>query len=108
MSAEPEQTTATVQAEHGSGGGGGNALLSLDPGVLIWTWVTFFILLFILYKFAWKPILGGLAAREKKIRESLENAEKIKQELENLARRQEEAMAAGEIWRKTPAAYSSA
>ena len=34
--------------------------VSLDPGMMIWVWVTFGILLFLLSKFAWKPILNAI------------------------------------------------
>ena len=43
--------------------------------------MTFFALLFILKKFAWKPILDGLQKREDYIRQSLEDADKAKAQL---------------------------
>jgi len=52
--------------------------------MVILTWVTFFCLLAILYKFAWKPILVALDAREEKIRRALEDARKAKEELEKI------------------------
>ena len=54
---------------------------SADITLLILTWVTFLFLLAILYKFAWKPILASLDKREETIRRSLEEADRIKQEL---------------------------
>jgi len=45
------------------------------------TWATFFTVLFILQKFAWKPILAGLKKREDHIRKSLEDADKAKAQL---------------------------
>jgi F-type H+-transporting ATPase subunit b len=45
------------------------------------TWATFFIVLFVLQKFAWKPILAGLKQREDHIRKSIDDADKIKAEL---------------------------
>ena len=55
----------------------------LDPEKImaILLWATFFCVLFILQKFAWKPILAGLKQRENDIRKSIENADKIKAEL---------------------------
>ena len=55
----------------------------LDPEKImaILLWATFFCVLFILQKFAWKPILAALKQREDEIRKSLENADKIKSEL---------------------------
>jgi F-type H+-transporting ATPase subunit b len=47
----------------------------------ILTWAAFFCMLVVLQKFAWKPIIKGLEQREKDIRQSVENADKIKAEL---------------------------
>lgn len=56
-------------------------LMSPDTTMLVLTWVTFFLLLAVLQKFAWKPIITALEKREDDIRKSLENADKIKVEL---------------------------
>ena len=37
-----------------------NPLVRLDPGLFIWTILTFLALLFLLAKFAWKPLLAAL------------------------------------------------
>jgi len=52
-------------------------LLTPDTTLVILTWVSFFALLVILHKFAWKPILAGLKQREDYIRKSLADADKI-------------------------------
>jgi len=52
-----------------------------DVLMIVLTWVTFFCLLALLHKFAWKPILQGLQNREKEIRDALENADKTKAQL---------------------------
>ena len=52
-----------------------------EPILIGLTWLTFFALLFILHKFAWKPILDGLKNREDYIRKSLDDADKIKAQL---------------------------
>jgi F-type H+-transporting ATPase subunit b len=57
-------------------------LLKVDPGLLIWTLITFTILVLILWKTAWKPIIGALDSRAEKIRTDIENAEKSRQEAE--------------------------
>lgn len=57
-------------------------LLHLDPGVIIWTAVTFGLLLFVLKAVAWKPILKALDTREESIRQSIERAEEAKKEAE--------------------------
>jgi|WetSurMetagenome_2_1015567.scaffolds.fasta_scaffold144301_3 F-type H+-transporting ATPase subunit b len=59
-------------------------LLDVSPGLIIWTAITFITLLFILKKFAWKPILGALEERENYIKESLEKSEKARDEAEKL------------------------
>jgi F-type H+-transporting ATPase subunit b len=56
-------------------------ILSPDTTLVILTWVSFFILLGILHKFAWKPILAGLKQREDYIRKSLEDADEIEKQL---------------------------
>ena len=68
---------------HG-GAGAPNPLVQLDPGLFIWTILTFLILFFVLSKFAWRPLLEALESRENTIKSSLDNAEKAKQELESL------------------------
>ncbi len=59
-------------------------LVTPDMGLLFWTGLVFFILLFLLAKFAWKPILGAVNTREQKIAEALELAEKTKEEMKVL------------------------
>ncbi len=63
---------------------GGGSLIDVNPGVVFWTFVTFVVLLFILKKFAWKPILTALDQRETAIRESLEKAERAKEEAKKI------------------------
>ena len=55
-------------------------LIEVNPGLMIWVVVTFIVLLFVLKKVAWKPILSALENREAAIRESLEKAEKAPEE----------------------------
>ena len=59
-------------------------LVELDPGLFVWTILTFLVLLGVLAKFAWNPLLKMLKDREELIRSSLEDAEKAKMELERL------------------------
>ncbi len=61
-----------------------NPLVQLDPGLYIWTIVVFLVLLGLLARFAWKPLLEALEARQESIRRSLDDAAKAKQELERL------------------------
>ena len=59
-------------------------LLTPAFGLIIWTLLAFLIVFFLLKKFAWPLIIGGLAQREKTIAESLATAEKIKLEMAQL------------------------
>ena len=56
-------------------------LLTPALGLLLWTLLAFLIVFFLLKKFAWPAIIGGLAKREKTIADSLATAEKIKLEM---------------------------
>ena len=67
-----------------------NPLVQLDPGLFIWTILTFLVLLGVLAKFAWNPLLKMLKDREDLIRSSLEDAEKAQTELANLNAEREE------------------
>ncbi|MBZ0199705.1 MAG: F0F1 ATP synthase subunit B [Ignavibacteriaceae bacterium] len=68
---------------------GGGTLLDVNPGLIVWTVITFVLLLLILKKVAWKPILAALDQRENAIRESLEKAEKAKDEANLLLKQNE-------------------
>ena len=61
-----------------------NPLVQPDPGLFIWTIVTFLVLLALLAKFAWKPLLQALESRQDMIRKALDDAEQAKRELERL------------------------
>ena len=61
-----------------------NPLVQPDPGLFIWTILTFLVLLTLLAKFAWKPLLEALETRQQGIRKALDDAQAAKQELERL------------------------
>ena len=61
-----------------------NPLVQIDPGLAIWTIVTFLVLLGLLAKFAWRPLLQALETRQQAIRKALDDAQQAKQELERL------------------------
>ena len=61
-----------------------NPLVQPDPGLYIWTIATFLVLLWLLAKFAWKPLLQALQERQDSIRKSLDDAQQAKVELERL------------------------
>ncbi len=56
-------------------------LLTPAFGLLIWTMVAFLIVFFILKKFAWPAIVGGLKKREETIAEALATADKVRAEM---------------------------
>ncbi len=60
-----------------------NQIFSVDPGSVLWTLLTFILLLVILGKFAWGPILQGLKNREDGIRQDLEQAASDRQAAED-------------------------
>ena len=61
-----------------------NPLVQPDPGLFIWTILTFLVLLFLLAKFAWRPLLAALESRQEDIRKSLDDADRAKRELEQV------------------------
>lgn len=77
-------------------GAQGNPLLSLDPGMVVWTWLVFFIFFFVLWKYAWKPILKVLDGREKSIQKSLEDVEEAKQMLKEASEKQHQLIEKGQ------------
>ena len=58
-----------------------NPLVQPDPGLFVWTILTFLLLLYLLGKFAWRPLLQALEDRQEGIRKSLDDADKARQEL---------------------------
>ena len=61
-----------------------NSLASPAIGTVFWTTLIFLICLFVLTKFAWKPILNAVKAREEIIKSSLESAEKAREDMKRL------------------------
>lgn len=83
---------AAEAAEHGAEGGGNN-IFAGDVGNAIWTLVTFLLVLFVLGKFAWGPVLNTLQERESFIREALEKAKRDREEAEARLREYEQRLA---------------
>jgi F-type H+-transporting ATPase subunit b len=69
---------ALASEENGEPGG----VFAGDVGNALWTLVIFAVVIFVLGKFAWRPILDGLTAREKFIRTALEDAQRDRAESE--------------------------
>ena len=74
-----------------------NPLVQPDPGLFIWTIVTFLVLVALLAKFAWTPLLQALEGRQESIRKSLDDARQAKQELERLQKESAEIIRQGRI-----------
>lgn len=67
-------------------------LLKVEPGLLLWTIITFGVLVLLLWKTAWKPIVEALDARVEKIRGDIDIADKSRQEAEKLLAEHKEMM----------------
>ena len=83
-----------------------NPLVQPDPGLYIWTIVTFLILAALLARFAWRPLLDALEKRQDAIRKSLDDARQAKEELQRIHAEsqrilQEARVEAGEIVSRT-------
>ena len=77
----------------GQGGEGGGGLYDINTGLSFWTLVVFGILVFILGKYAWGPILAAVDAREKGIQAALDEAAERNQEAETLLEKYKENLA---------------
>ena len=61
-----------------------NPLVKPDLGLVIWMTLTFFIVLFVLAKYAWKPILKAVKTREDNIENAISQAAKVQAEMAQL------------------------
>lgn len=68
-------------------------LIVPDPGLMFWTIVTFFLLMLILKKAAWGPLLRAIEEREGRIQSDREGAEKARSAAERIQRELEAQMA---------------
>jgi F-type H+-transporting ATPase subunit b len=67
-------------------------LVTPGIGLIFWMTVSFVILLLILKKFAWKPVLKMLKEREETIENALDSAEKAREEAKFLAEQNKEML----------------
>ncbi len=72
-------------------------LLEIEPGLMIWTIVTFVVLLVVLRAVAWKPLLAMLAEREQRIQESLDQAERAKADAQAAVEENRQGMAKARV-----------
>jgi F-type H+-transporting ATPase subunit b len=68
-------------------------IADINPGLSLWAAITFLLLLVVLGKFAWGPIVKMLDEREKTIREAIDAAKKERAEAEKLLGEQKESLA---------------
>ncbi len=68
-------------------------MLDVGLGLFVWNLIAFLVVLFLLRKFAWKPILNSLNERETKIADSIATADRVKAEMAQLQRENEALMA---------------
>jgi F-type H+-transporting ATPase subunit b len=85
-----------------AGGGGGAAMFNINLGLSLWTVVVFLALVLVLAKFAWRPILTAVEARESGIQSALDEAARRNAEAADLLEEHRKQLAdarrqAGEI-----------
>lgn len=76
-------TLAAQEGEHAEGGAAGQ-LFSVDLGLSLWTVVIFLGLLWVLWRFAWGPILDAVNEREARIQGALDEADRRQEEARKL------------------------
>ena len=67
-------------------------ITDINPGLTLWTGITFLVLLVVLGKFAWGPIVKMLLERERTIRDAIESAKKERAEAERLLAEQKQTL----------------
>src|SRR5512140_4025013 len=68
-------------------------IADINPGLTLWTGITFLVLLVVLGRFAWGPIVKMLNERERTIRDAIDSAKKERAEAERMLGEQKEALA---------------
>ena len=74
-----------------------NPLVQVDPGLFIWTIVTFLVLVALLAKFAWRPLLQVLEARRQMIAQAVDDADRAKADLERVQQDSAKILAAARV-----------
>lgn len=98
QTADSHADDQAAEAAHGEGAQGADAhgeeahaatpnLFSVDPGLLIWTIITFLVVLVVLRFTAWGPLMSSLAERQRNIEGAIEAAQSTKAEAEALLAR---------------------
>ena len=71
---------------------GGNPIFSLNPGLIIWTWILFGLTLLVLWKWVFPAISGGLEERHAKIQASIDEAHRARDDAKSLLAEQKETL----------------
>ncbi len=87
---------ASASSTEGADEAAKRGLLDPHAGLIYWTWITFAVVMFLLYKLAWKPLRSQLQAREDRIAETIEKARQLKAEAEGLLEQHKEQLAGAE------------
>ena len=83
-------------------------MLDVHGGLLAWTVITFFILLVVLKKIAWGPIISTLESREKEIKDALNAADRAKEDAEKVQKDYEKVVAKARAEAQTTAGQTEA
>jgi len=67
-------------------------IMDLNPGLTLWTAITFLLLILVLSKYAFGPIVRMLDERERTIRDAIDQAKKEREEAERLLAQQKESL----------------
>ena len=92
MAAEAVAPGAAGQEETAHGAAW-DTLFALDPGLSLWTLLTFGAMILILWRFAWKPLLGALDSRERGIQDAIDEAQRQREEAQRLVEEQRAKLA---------------
>ena len=87
LAADPHAVEGAAEGAHES-----PPLFSVDPGLMIWTVITFVVVLIVLRLTAWKPLMQALEARQQSIEGAIEEARRVKTEAEKLFTKYESMM----------------
>ncbi len=68
-------------------------IMDLNPGLSLWTAITFLVLLVVLQRFAWGPIVKMLGDREHSIRDAIDSAKRERAEAERMLAEQKASLA---------------
>ncbi len=68
-------------------------IMELVPGLTLWVAITFLVLIVVLKRFAWGPIVKMLDERERTIRDAIDQARKERAEAEKLLAEQKDSLA---------------